>query len=599
MKIKFLLFFFTVTILLFGQKNTAQDVEKIFNSFFKEYIQIDPDAAAALGDIKNLGFSYSKDRFRDYSPDGDKKYFAFFKKYDKIVKSVDQSKIKADQQVPLMKLRKFIDYTLEGEKFKDFSFIPTYFDGMHNIMLNIMSEYHTIENEKDINDYIARLHKYKERIDQEIANLNIRISKKIIPPKNIIETSEKVLRDFVKQDVKENPLYSAFKEKLDLLKNISNEKKELYLNKVTDGIKKYVYPSYDKFIKKIELLKSSANEVIGLWNIPGGDEYYKYCLKYYTTTNLTPEEIHQMGLKEVDRLSKVGIDLFKTIGNTEDKTFGQLFGEFMRKIYTEKKSEYYYPDSEGSRDLILNDYKKMTAQLWALMPEYFSVMPKQEVIIEAAPKEAERVNPPQYVAGSIDGKRPGKFVVPIVPPGNKISMKSLIVHEAIPGHHFQIQLGIESKSARLIENLFFFGGYIEGWALYSERLAMEEKWFDKPYEILGCIFQQLGRAIRLVVDTGVNAKKWTREDAYNYMRKVVGTYMPNEVNRFIFMPGQACSYKVGELKIVELKEKAINKLGSKFNLKEFHNAVLQNGSLPLELLETEIDKYIKEKSTSR
>lgn len=596
MKAKFIFFFLTVTFLSFGQKKTASDVEKIFDSFFKEYIQIDPEGAAALGDLKNLGFTYPKDRFRDFSAKGITKYYNLFKKYDKILKSVNQSKVKPDQEIPLLKLKKYIEYTLEGEKFKDYSFIPTYFEGIHNILLNIMTEYHSIENKKDIDDYITRLKKYEERFNQEVTALDTRIKKKIIPPKTIIDISEKIYRDFVKLDVKENPLYAVFNEKIDLLGNISNAEKESYLQKVSDGITKYVYPAYNKFLKKIDLLKPLANEVIGLWNIPGGDEYYKYCTKLSTTTNLTSEEIHQMGLKEVDRLLKIGTDLFKTMGNTDDKTFAQLYSEFMRKAYTEKNPEYTYPVAEESRSLILNDYKKMASQLMALMPKYFDIMPKQELIIEAASKEKERVEPPQYRQGSIDGRRKGKFIVPIIPPGNKTMMKSLTIHEAIPGHHFQIQLGIESKSARMIENLIFFEGYIEGWALYSERLAMEEKWFDNPGQILGCIFQQLGRAMRLVVDTGINAKKWSREDAYAYTRKIIGREMPSEVNRYIIMPGQACSYKVGELKIVELRERTISKLGNKYNIKDFHNVVLRNGSLPLELLETEVDKYIAKKS---
>ena len=584
----------SAAVLCFSQdKRASADIEQVFDSFFRDYITSDPDATASLGNLDPLGYTFPTDRFTDYSEKAVAARYDVFRKYKSQLESFDRKKLSASQRMARQILLWEIDATLRGEKFKDYSYIPNQMDGIHNTLTTVMTEYHWVDNQQDAENYVARLESYSRRFDQELANLDVRVKMGILPPKYIFDVSEKEMSDFISVEPRNNVLYTSFVEKVGKLANVQQEGKEKLLRDAENSIGKSVYPAYRKFLARLGEIKAIAPDSAGVWQLPAGDEYYRYCLYGYTTTDLTPEEIYQTGLREVARIQQQAREILKSVGETEDKPFGELISQFFRKRIQQRDAQLLYTDTTNLRQRVLRDFQRIVDDVANRLPDYFSLIPKAPVIVERVPEYKEKTLPSNYSPGSLNGKRKGVFYVNLANPGMKAGMKTLTYHEAIPGHHFQIALQRESTVYRMFMSIFFNSGFVEGWALYAEKLAMENGWFENEYARLGFLNSELFRAIRLVVDVGIHYKHWTRDQALRYFRENIGWGSVLEVNRYIVTPGQACSYKIGELKIVELRQRARKELGKRFDLREFHRAILENGSVPLDLLERVVNSHIR------
>jgi uncharacterized protein (DUF885 family) len=353
-----------------------------------------------------------------------------------------------------------------------------------------------------------------------------------------------------------------------------------------------VYPAYQSLKNWLtELLKiSSTNN--GVWALPDGDEYYAYMLHRRTTTNLLANEIYQLGLQEVERIHKeIKKILIEEIGMDVERPIGTLMQEIAQD------PQFYYANTDEGRAACLADFKFILERSRRELAHLFDLKPHAEVAILQVPAyEEEGSSGAYYIAPSIDGSRTGTFFANLrdmreIP---KYQMETLAIHEAEPGHHFQFALQYQ-MDIPILRKLGHYTAYCEGWALYVEKLAYEHGFYSSPFARLGHFQDELLRAVRLVVDTGIHHKRWSREEAIQYMQEMTGYHqntVTTEVERYFALPGQACAYKIGQLKIFSLRQQAQEALGARFDIREFHNAVLQLGSVPLIVLEEAIGSYI-------
>jgi uncharacterized protein (DUF885 family) len=344
-----------------------------------------------------------------------------------------------------------------------------------------------------------------------------------------------------------------------------------------------VYPAWKRAIALLEPLIGRTTDDAGLWRFKGGSEAYAYHLRRFTTTTLTPDEIHEIGLRQVERIEKEMDTILRRLGRTNGSVKDRV---------EQLKKDLAYPNTEEGRRLIMADVERFMHDAETRVVSQFDRRPNSPVVAQPYPKFREANAAASYNAPARDGSRPGTFQIPLRPEQmTRFALRTLVYHETVPGHHFQLALELENEASPLFRQVRAFGAISalsEGWALYAERLAAESGWYENdPEGLLGQLDDELFRARRLVVDTGIHAKRWTRQQAIDYGIEA------SEIERYVVNPGQACSYMIGQLKIIELREKARKALGSRFSLKDFHNVVLGTGTAPLEVLEQQVDWYIR------
>jgi len=370
------------------------------------------------------------------------------------------------------------------------------------------------------------------------------------------------------------------------------------ISELSAVIESDVKPGFQLILDFMEENYENSNIYHGVWSLPNGDEFYALRLRSYTTTNYTAAEIHQIGLDEVERIGSRMKEIFIELGYEVNKPIGQMMNEL------NENPEFLYADTPDRKEIVINDYNKMVKEAEEDVRPYFEKFPKSPVEVRAVPEYSEKTAAGGYYQSpSLDGSRPGVFYANLydIKQTPKFGMRTLTFHEAVPGHHFQIALNQENEDLTLYRKLGYrTSAYTEGWALYSEQLAVEVGMTKDLYDELGVLQSEMFRANRLVVDTGMHYKKWTREKAMDYMKETTGmsdTEVRVEIERYIVWPAQATSYKMGMLQILELRDRAKNEMGDKFNLKQFHSIVLDQGIVPLFILEDLIEEWIKSKTT--
>ena len=416
-------------------------------------------------------------------------------------------------------------------------------------------------------------------------------------PKFVIDHVIKQLNELIGYEDKENPLMQIFIEKISSL-DMDEETETRLISELSAVIESDVKPGFQLILDFMEENYENSNIYHGVWSLPNGDEFYALRLRSYTTTNYTAAEIHQIGLDEVERIGSRMKEIFIELGYEVNKPIGQMMNEL------NENPEFLYADTPDRKEIVINDYNKMVKEAEEDVRPYFEKFPKSPVEVRAVPEYSEKTAAGGYYQSpSLDGSRPGVFYANLydIKQTPKFGMRTLTFHEAVPGHHFQIALNQENEDLTLYRKLGYrTSAYTEGWALYSEQLAVEVGMTKDLYDELGVLQSEMFRANRLVVDTGIHYKKWTREKAMDYMKETTGmsdTEVRVEIERYIVWPAQATSYKMGMLQILELRDRAKNEMGDKFDLKQFHSIVLDQGIVPLFILEDLIDEWIKSKTT--
>jgi len=451
-------------------------------------------------------------------------------------------------------------------------------------------EFHPFHTRKDIDDYIARLRAFPSQIDQVIQLLQKGTEHKITAFKNIIAHVLAQVETFTKFTPEDSPLFSPVQK---IRGGFAGQDVEDISHQIRDAISSGVTPAYRKLHDYLsnEYMKHCREEE-GIWSLPKGSGMYRFYVKYHTTTDLSPEDIHETGRSEVARISSEIITLMDRLG------FRGSVREF--SAYIKGKGELYPHSAEE----IIQGYRDILGRMDRMLPAYFGRLPRAKYDLKEIEKYREQAAPAAYYySPPRDFSRPGYFYVNTYKPEQrpKFDMEALACHEAVPGHHLQIAIMQELED---IPDFRRYGGstaFIEGWALYAEKLAKEMGFYQDTFSEYGRLNNEIWRAVRLVVDTGLHFYKWGREETIHYCKENTGLEereIEVEVDRYIAMPGQALAYKTGELKIMELREKAETYLGPAFDIKEFHDRLLEHGALPLYILDSMMKAWMEGKITN-
>ncbi len=571
-------------------------IDWYYTRVFMRYVLDDPELLSRLRLLEGMGLNFHNDELTDASPARDDRLFTQLESDYEMLKSYDASDFTGQDRLSYDILDYFLGTQVKGEPWRLYDFPVNQMFGVQADLPNFMADVHVVENERDARNYLARLSKFPVKFAQVLESLKLREAKGIVPHKFVVDKVLAQMEGFVALGTKANPLYTTFVEKLGKIPaaKLDGAKRTALTAEVERAIETSVFPAYRELITYFQSLRPKATRNDGAWSLPDGDQFYAYQVESNTTTTMTPDEIHTLGLAEVARIGAEMDAILQGAGYVEG-----TIGARVRAVGD--APEQLYPDGDEGRKQILADYQAIIDEISAGLDPYFAVKPSAGVEVRRVPAFAEKTAPGAYYQGpALDGSRPGIFYANLrnVEEVPRFGMKTLAYHEAVPGHHFQIAIAQELKGLPIFRRMVPFTAYAEGWALYAERVAAEAGFHKDPLTDLGRLQAEMFRAVRLVVDTGLHAKRWTREQAIQYMLDNTGMgddEVTAEIERYLVNPGQALAYKVGMNKILELREKARTTLGDRFDIREFHDEVLKNGSMPLSILERVVDAYIARK----
>lgn len=493
---------------------------------------------------------------------------------------------------------KLYKYNLEEEvadyEWRFYNYPVNQMYGLHTTVPTFLANQHRVDSLPDALAYIERIKRVKPLFAELHNQLYIREKNEIVPPKFVIDLVLDDCRNLLQGRPFEKsneamPILADFEEKVDALKISAAQKNELIIT-AEKALVDSLLPAYKDIMDYLESQALRATTDAGVWKFPHGGDFYAYALERATTTTMTAEEIHKLGLNEVARIHREMEDLMKQVG------FEGTLQDFFQHMREDE--EFYYPDTEVGRRDYLASAKAIIDRMTGKLDETFMQRPKAELVVKAVEPFRERsAGKAFYNVPAPDGSRPGIYYVNLydLKAMPKYQMEALAYHEGIPGHHMQLAIAQELEGLPKFRRFGGYTAYIEGWGLYSEYMPKEMGFYKDPYSDFGRLAMELWRSCRLVVDTGIHSKKWTREEAVTYYLKNT----PNAesdcikmVERHIVMPGQATAYKVGMNKILQLREKAKKELGENFDLKAFHKVVLSHGAVPLSVLEELVDAWI-------
>ncbi len=575
-------------------------IDDFFEESYKQLVLRSPEYVTAMGmsevyGIRNDQLNNLSDAYMRETADLQVAILELLRGYNR-------SELTPEQQLSMDVYEWYLDDLVRGQEFMYYNYpIHHFLVSYHDELIRLFTEYHTITTKEDAQDYIARLMQVDDQVAQLLEGMVRREEMGIIPPKFILEMATSVMYGYLgmrspdPSSIKGESLsvYSVFRDRLERIDGLSESDKQEMLEAALDAINESFIPAYIDLLAYLDDLVNIATDDAGVWKFPNGDAYYAYMLRNQTSTDMTPEEIHNLGLSEVERIQEEMRAVFDEIGYPQDEDLGELMDRAIQD------GGYYNISTPSGKENLIHVYEEMLDEVNLYLDDFFTIRPQSEVVVIGHPEFGVGG---YYVGASMDGSRPAAFHTGTGGSrAYKFNMPTVAYHEAIPGHHFQIAIAQE-MDLPLFRNDVVFNAYAEGWALYAERLAWEMGLYeDDPYGNIGRLHLELLRAVRLVTDTGIHAMRWSREEAKAYMNQALGDpsgRWSHEVDRYIVLPAQATGYKIGMLRILELREMAMEALGEQFDIKEFHTVILGNGSMPLEILERVMHDYIVGKQTS-
>lgn len=536
---------------------------------------------------------FFSDKLVDASPEHERRMARTVREDVAILDRYDRSSLDAEQQRSYDTMHFFLQSQADGEAFLLNDFPVNQNAGIQTALPDFMQQMHAVENLKDAENYIARLRRFPLKFEQVIASLKQREAKGVIPPRFTVEKVLAQMRAYIAKPAAQHELALSFKQKLEQIPaaEMHAATRARLLAATTAAVQEGVYPAYRNLIAYFTVLQPKALANNGAWSLPDGAAYYAWCVRKHTTTDMTPQQVHALGLSEVARVQAQMDAILRQQGLSEGTVGARL-------LQLAHRPEQMFADTPQGRQAILARYQAILDEVNQGLGGSFDLRPQAGVKVEAVPASSEATAPGAYYKlGSFDGSRPGVFYANLRNPAEvtKFVMRTTAYHEGIPGHHFQMSLAQHLTGVPMFRRILPFTAYNEGWALYAERLASELGFEQDPLDDLGRLSSEMMRAARLVVDTGIHQQRWTREQAIRYMIDHVGMEEGEataEVERYFVNPGQALAYQIGLLKILELRARAQHELGARFDLRQFHNQILSHGALPLPVLERTIDEWI-------
>ena len=573
-------------------------INNYFNRAFIQFIWDKPETLTALGVLEPLGINGHNAEWNDDSEAATDRDFEFLDEIMATLAEYDEDKLSESEILSVKVLKELLGNPEDDKKFRYHNYPVNQLFGLQNQIPRFLDTFHRVGSREDAEHYISRLSKIDTKLEQNMEGLLIREERGIIPPTFVIDKSLDIMQEFIAQTAEENVLYASFEGKLEDVAELTEEDRRALLDAAKAEIEDTVYPAYQSYIDYFTTLRTKSNDDAGAWKLPDGKAFYNYALRNNTTTDMTAEEIHAIGLSEVSRIQTEMLQIFAAEGYDTALGVKALFDQLSQE------ERFYYPDTDEGRAQILEDYARIIDEIEEGIAAAFNVVPTAGIEVKRVPEFSEQTSAGAYYnSPSRDGSRPGIFYANLydIKATPKYGMRTLAYHEGVPGHHFQIAIQQELEGIPEFRKETRFTSFSEGWALYAEQLAWEMGFQTDPYDNLGRLQAELFRAVRLVVDTGIHAKRWSREEAIEYMIENTGMTegeVVAEIERYIVNPGQATAYKVGMMEMLRLREEARETLGDKFDIRDFHDVVLKNGSLPMTALRELVMQYVEDTQAS-
>lgn len=472
-------------------------------------------------------------------------------------------------------------------------YIVTQLSGSYTSIPDFLDSQHPVENSASVDAYLARLTAFATQLNQETDRIKSDAKIGVVPPDFVLSGTLNQMKAFVEVSPAQTILVQSLVRRVKMVEPPLTKSAADYGADAAAIVQNIVYPAYRAQIAALEALQPNAPTEAGVWRLPKGDDFYKVALAAWTTTSRTPDDIHAIGLAQLQTIDAEMDKGLKELGFTEGSVGQRMAG-------LNEDPQYLYPNTDTEKEKLIADLGAQIAVIEKLLPRYFGRLPKAKVSVKRVPPYTEAGAPRGYYQrAALDGSRPGAYYINLRSTAEwpKYSLPTLTYHEAIPGHHLQIALSQEAGELHFVRrNLMQFSGFSEGWGLYAEQLADEIGLYaNDPIGRLGYLQSAAYRATRLVVDTGIHAKKWTREKAIDFMQNATGeslSAVTTEIERYCVWPGQACASMLGKLEILDLRESAKTELGTTFDIKAFHDTVLLNGSVPLTVLREIVAAWI-------
>ncbi|MBU0912823.1 MAG: DUF885 domain-containing protein [Gammaproteobacteria bacterium] len=565
-----------------------QKADALFEKIFNEKVANSPETQTALG------FKTNYDQWDDLSDQQAQKELEQTKQQLAELKTLNTTSLDSARQLSLKLLMAELEADVENEQWRLYSYPVNQMFGTHSKVPSLLINQHIVKDEADAKAYIGRLKNVLPHFKQLEQQLQVRADVGILPPKFVfahtIGASRNIISGAPFDGGADSAILADFRAKVQEL-TLEQAEKDLLIKEAELALVGSVKPAYENLITLLTTLEQKAGAEDGVWRFKDGDKFYANRLARITTTDYNAEKIHQLGLSEVARIHDEMKAIMKKVGFKGDL---QQFFAFMRD-----DPQFYYPDTAEGKSAYLAEATRIIDTMKSRLDELFVVKPKADMIVKAVEAFREQsAGKAFYQQPSMDGSRPGIYYANLFRMNGmpKYQMEALAYHEGIPGHHMQIAIQQELENVPKFRRFGRYTAYSEGWGLYTELLPKEIGMYQDPYSDFGRLAMELWRACRLVVDTGLHDKKWTREQAIQYLVDTTPNSKGEAVNaieRYIVMPGQATAYTVGMLKMLELRENAKTALGDKFDIRQFHDVVLKNGAVPLDVLEQLVDQYIQ------
>jgi len=551
-------------------------LNRVFADYWEDNLRHSPEFASSLGDKRY------NDQISDYSVKAYNEGLEREQGFLMRLAAIDATGFTAQETISRDLLLRQFTQDEEGQEFKEWEMPVNQMGGIHTTYPELATQL-SFTTVKDYDDWIARLHAIPKAFEQVTTNMELGVEDHRVPPKYLLEKVVDQVKELATQKPEDSPLAAPLKK---FPAGIPAPEQERIKAETLDAIQKEVLPAYQRFQRFLEVTYLPAGRTDpGIWAIPDGAKYYAFCIRRETTTDLTPDAIHQIGLDEVKRDEAEMLVIAKKQG------FADL-NSFQASLAANPK---LHP---ASAEALLAVYRGYVDAMRPKLPELFGHLPKAKLEVSSIPDYSAKSAPQAYYEqGAPDGSRPGKITVNLYNATERslVDVEAIAYHEGIPGHHLQISIGEELEGVPEFRKYGSYTAFVEGWALYSERLGKEVGFYQNPDSDYGRLEADMWRAIRLVVDTGVHSEHWTREQMLDYFHAHSGmddTNINAETDRYIAWPGQALAYKIGQMKILALRDKAQKALGAKFDIKAFHDEVLDAGALPLDVLEARVNEWI-------
>ncbi|MGD9816180.1 MAG: DUF885 family protein [Hyphomonadaceae bacterium] len=575
------------------------ELDALLDRAVTNFLRESPEYCTALAVPESRAGGRYIDRLSDASRAGQRRSMRMLEQFVADMRRIDRGSLTGQDVVTYDVVLTAIDNSIANARFDvgggaGAPYVVTQLTGAYTGLPDFLASQHPVTNRDNAEAYVARLRAYERVLDQETRRIREDAANGVIPPDFAINGAIRQLQGFADIAPNENVLVTALQQKIAGVGDLTDAQKARLVRNAESVVRQRVLPAYRRQIAALNAILPHATHDAGIWRLPQGAEMYASSLRNQTTTNMTPDEIHEMGVGLVRQLNSDMEEILRAEGLTQGSIAARV-----QEI--SRRPDQVYPSTDEGRAQLLADLNHQVEVIKARMPEYFGTLARAALEIKRVPEYTEAGAPGGYYQGAaLDGSRPGAYYINLRDPANewpKFTLPTLTYHEGIPGHHWQISIQQEAGELPFIRSaLLGFNAYAEGWGLYAEQLADEIGMYqDNRLGRLGYLQSAAFRASRLVVDTGIHAKRWTREQAIASMVEATGDQESNittEIERYCVWPGQACGYMVGRQAINRMRDSARAALGDRFDFRGFHDAILTNGSTPLSVTESLVNEWV-------